>query len=340
MQPWLLSIEKLKIILDTRDDLRIALEKALQKAAFAEIKDIPQYLTFLKNILTHIPTRREMPPTTEQFHLIVNSSPGDLLQKDETFQAWLVTFAKDHGNFLDTTESAKELDTFIKDPEYRIQEYDRGPSGWLTFNQFFARHVKPGKRPVAEPCNDAIIVSASDSVYLGCWPITGNLKVTAKGSSYRIKELLEGSPYQDRFSNGFFTHSYLDTNDYHRYHTPVPGTIKEARIIPGRSFVEETRNDEGKLETKDEVGFQFRQTRGLLIIDSPVGYVAVIPVGMGHVSSVNITAEIGAHLLKGEEFGYFCYGGSDMVMLFEKKLNFTARPGTHYKQGEEIGRAL
>jgi phosphatidylserine decarboxylase len=150
--------------------------------------------------------------------------------------------------------------------------------------------------------------------------------------------LLAGSPYTDRFSDGVFTHSYLDSNDYHRYHTPVCGTVKESRIIPGRSFVDEVRG-KGKFTTRDEVGYQFRQTRGILVLESPIGYAAAIPVGMGHVSSVNITAETGSALSKGEEFGYFCYGGSDMVLLFEQQITFTAKPGTHYKQGQEIARA-
>jgi len=61
----------------------------------------------------------------------------------------------------------------------------------------------------------------------------------------------------------------------------------------------------------DGTGYQFTQARGLIVIDSPVGLVAVLPIGMGQVSSVNLTAQVGAHLAKGEEFGYFAFGGSD-----------------------------
>jgi phosphatidylserine decarboxylase precursor len=340
-KPWLLCLDKLKVILDIRKDLRTALDTAIATAAFPGINDIPAYYRFLENMLTHIPTQREMETSTIQFHYIVNCSPGDLLQKDEIFQQWLAAFAKDHGSFLDTTESAKQLDSFTGNPQYRIEEYDPGPSGWLTFNQFFARKVKPGKRPVAAPCDDSVIVSPADSTYLGCWPIDDQAKVTAKGASYPIAELLDGSPYQGRFTAGVFTHSYLDTTDYHRYHVPIGGTIKEARTIPGRVLVDMEKDQEGKLTVKDDIGFQFRQTRGIVILESPLGYVALVPVGMGHVSSVNLTAEAGSTLVKGEEFGYFCYGGSDMILLFEQgKVEFTARPNVHYKQGEEIAQAV
>ena len=335
MKPWLASVEQLKTILGRRADLRLSLEAAIQSASIPGITDLSQYFQFIGDILTHIPTMREMNPAIENFHYIVNCSPGDVLQTDETFQQWLVAFAKDHGSFLDTIESSACLDTFINDPSFKIQDYYRGPSGWLTFNQFFARSVKPGKRPVAAPCNDNLIVAAADSKYLGCWPIDDQAQLVVKGEAYSIAQLLAGSAYSDRFSDGVFTHSYLDTSDYHRYHAPVGGIVKEVRIIPGRAFAEEAK-EKGKLTSKDDVGYQFRQTRGILILESSIGYVAAVPVGMGHVSSVNITAETGSALSKGEEFGYFSYGGSDMILLFEQRITFTAKSGTHYKQGQEI----
>ena len=61
--------------------------------------------------------------------------------------------------------------------------------------------------------------------------------------------------------------------------------------------------------------------RGLLVLDSPVGLVAVLPVGMCQVSSVVMTADVGVKLRKGEEFAYFQFGGSDVVMLFESSVN-------------------
>ena len=72
-----------------------------------------------------------------------------------------------------------------------------------------------------------------------------------------------------------------------------------------------------------------------------MGMVAVLPIGMAQVSSVNLTAEPGAELFKGEEFGFFAFGGSDIVMLFESdKVVLEAKIGTHYNQGRRIGRAL
>lgn len=340
-ETWQKTTKELSFLLDGCEDLKRALEISIQKAEDPEIKTLEDYYTFLDDMLTDIPQQREMGTLSTKFHYFIAQSPGDLLKTDPSFLEWLVLFSRSYGDFLDTTESAESLDTFINDPSYHIDDYDRGPSGWLTFNQFFARHLKPGKRPVTAICNPAIIVAPTDSVYLGCWNIDADSAITAKGVRYSIAELLDGSPYGEIFRGGVFTHSWLDTTDYHRFHVPVAGTVKEVRKIPGNVVVKAIKKEDGSIETVDETGFQFTQTRGLVIMESAVGFVALLPIGMGHVSSVNLTVEKGVSLTKGQEFGYFCYGGSDMVMLFQAgRVNFTANCNTHYKQGEKIATAI
>jgi phosphatidylserine decarboxylase len=77
----------------------------------------------------------------------------------------------------------------------------------------------------------------------------------------------------------------------------------------------------------------------LIVIDSPaVGLVAVLPVGMSFVSSVKLRPEVGARLQKGDEFGFFMFGGSDVVMLFQdKRIAIDAEVGRKYPQGQRIG---
>ena len=77
------------------------------------------------------------------------------------------------------------------------------------------------------------------------------------------------------------------------------------------------------------------------MLDTPIGLVAVLPIGMCQVSSVILTAEVGVTLRKGEELAYFQFGGSDIVMLFQARSNvsFTAQPNVHYKVGTKIADA-
>ena len=88
-------------------------------------------------------------------------------------------------------------------------------------------------------------------------------------------------------------------------------------------------------------GYQFAQARGLLVLDTPIGLAAVIPVGMGFVSSVVMTAEKGKTLYKGEEFCYVQFGGSDHIVMIEAAsgVNLTAQLNVHYQKGQVLGYA-
>ncbi len=243
------------------------------------------------------------------------------------------------GDFLDTPASAAGIESFASMPNYNIDDYFETPSGWLTFNQFFAREVRPGKRPIAGPRNDKVIVSPADAVYMGQWPIDEKSNVTIKGVDWSITELLGDSPYAKEFSNGIYTHSFLYIDDYHRYHTPVAGVVKEIRNISGRVYLDVRRNPDRTLDVVDGDTYQFNQERGLLVLDSPkLGLVAVLPIGMAYVSSVNLTPELGTELQKGDEFGYFMFGGSDIVMVFQdRNVVLDAEVGRKYLQGQQLG---
>ncbi len=331
-------VEKLETLLTVRPELKAALEKAIAKAGRPGILSLEEYYRFLDKLVTLIPTNRNLYSTVMEFYYIVGQSPR--LREDEVFNRWLVEFADDWGSFLDTPASAQGLASFYTQPDYYIHEYQENPSGWLTFNQFFARNVKPGKRPIAAPCDDRVVVSPADSVFAGQWPITDDAHIKVKGISYSIADLLADSSYQERFRGGTFVHSFLNVNDYHHYHVPVKGKVLEARTILGRVALDVIQKPDGTLDVLEGTGgtgYQFSQARGLLVIDSPVGLVAILPIGMAQVSSVNITAEEGVTLAKGEQFGYFLFGGSDIIMLFEPdRVEITASEMTHYRQGEQF----
>ena len=331
-------VEDLVQLLQARPDLRAALEAAIRTADLKGLRDMHSFLIYLDGLVTFVPTEHEL-PTALKFRYIVDQAPGDQLNRDKSFSAWMKKLAEAWGQFLDTPASASGIPSFVAQPNFNIGDYFVGPSGWLTFNQFFARELKPGKRPITEPCNGRVIVSPADATFAGKWDIGANSKVTVKGVSWPVAKLLDGSPYQNAFENGIFMHSFLGPDDYHRYHVPVAGEIKEVRNIHGRVYGDVIRRPDGTLYPVDGETYQVDQERGLIVIDSPeVGLVAVLPVGMGSVSSVNLTPQVGARLQKGDEFGFFLFGGSDIVMLFQnKKVVIDAEVGRKYLQGQRIG---
>jgi phosphatidylserine decarboxylase len=332
-------VEDLVQLLHTRADLRAALEGAIRTANLKGIENTEAFLDHLDDLVTAVPTYPETGPKGRKVNYIINQAPEDQLNHDESFNAWMKKYVKARGEFLDTPASAAAIPSYTALPNYHVDDYVVEPSGWLTFNQFFAREVKPGKRPIAAPFDDKVIVSPADSVFAGTWDIDADSKVTAKGVTWPIAKLLEDSPYQDAFKSGIYTHSFLNVDDYHRYHVPVAGEIKEVRKIEGRVYANLIRKADGSLDVIDGDTYQYNQERGLIVIDSPgVGLVAVLPIGMGFVSSVNLTPEIGAKLQKGDEFGFFMFGGSDIVMLFQnKKVVIDAEVGRKYLQGQRIG---
>ncbi|MCK4765352.1 MAG: phosphatidylserine decarboxylase [Candidatus Aminicenantes bacterium] len=340
-------VEKLITILEVRPGLKNALLHSLKVANRLDAPTLEEYYKYLDYIVTTPPTDRNVYYNIVEFYYLIDHPLTGKLQTDKLFQQWTVEFANAWGSYLDTPASAAGICTFLADPEFSMGDYQPNPSGWLTFNQFFAREVRPGKRPIACLYDDRVIVSPADCAFVGCWEIEKDSKIFVKGKNdkpYSIVELLDESPYKDKFIDGRFYHSFLDVNDYHRYHVPVAGIVKEARQITGKVYLASVQCKDGSIHALDDTGYQFQQSRGLIVIDSTAhvgGYVAVLPIGMAQVSSCNITAEVGSWLHKGEEFGYFLFGGSDIIILFDKdcKVNICMKPNTHYKQGAAVAYA-
>ena len=165
--------------------------------------------------------------------------------------------------------------------------------------------------------------------------------ITVKGVTLPVSELLQDCEHKDAFNGGMLLSGILQIFDYHRYHTPIAGEVVEVKKIPGRIGLSVKRGKKG-LEATLEPGFQFTQDRGLMVLKSPVmGLVCLLPVGMAQISSVNLPAEVGAQLYRGEEFGYFQFGGSNMLMLTQKdRFHFDESVvGKPLLQGTAIGRA-
>ena len=335
-------VAALVALLESRPELDDALGRAIEAAGVTGIEDRDGFYRYVDGLVTWSPVEREMVPKVLALHYVIGQAPGDVLNEDEAFADWMSQVARAWGEFLDTPASVARIGSFTSLPGYNIDDYVPGPSGWLTFNQFFARQIRPGKRPIADPRDDTVIVSPADAAFMGAWPIDANSTVTLKGAEWRIADLLADSPYADAFANGIYTHTFLYVDDYHRFHTPVGGIVREVRNVHGRVYLDVVKQADGSLGSVRGDTFQFNQERGVVVIDSPaLGLVAVVPVGMSLISSVNLTPQVGAELRKGDEFGYFLFGGSDIVMIFQDRgVVLDAEVGTKYLQGQRLGRLV
>ena len=191
--------------------------------------------------------------------------------------------------------------------------------------------MSPDVRPIAE----TEVVSPADSWPKNIWSIDDNnqlqypdkLEIKTACISDIAQLIGEDSQYKDAFAGGTLTHTFLDVNSYHRYHAPVDGTLLELRTIPGVSAGGGYTlwNDERKLyQYVNDMGFQMVETRACAIIQTEnYGLVAMLPVGMSQICSVNWlpSLHLGQQLKRGDEMGFFQFGGSDVIMIFQKDVH-------------------
>lgn len=333
------SVKALRALLQSHPDLEEALGKAIDAARMDGISTIGEFEQYINGIVRLIPTSRNIDDKLGPLYIITDIS--DTLRTSRDFENWSRDVVAEWGHFLDSPASIGGLQTFYDDPEMKLDDYFVGPSGWLTFNQFFAREIKPGKRPIAGLGDGRTVVSPADSVFKGAFAITADATLEVKGVTHRIGDLLQDSEYGHLFAGGMFTHFFLSITDYHRFHAPFAGTVVEKKLVPGFAYIGVFKRPDGSTYLTDGESYQFTQQRGVIVMETEaIGHVAILPIGMGPVSSVELTPDVGAKLHKGEELGFFQFGGSDVIVLFQKDaVNLSAEPGTHYLQGQAIGAA-
>jgi phosphatidylserine decarboxylase len=115
-----------------------------------------------------------------------------------------------------------------------MDEFDPDdPEKYESFEDFFIRHHKPGSRPIHEEGNPSSAVVVADSRVVVYETITLAHKLWIKGYNFNMQELLMDTVAAHRFRNGAVASFRLSPQDYHRYHSPVTGTVTDFRSIPG-----------------------------------------------------------------------------------------------------------
>lgn len=106
-------------------------------------------------------------------------------------------------------------------------------SQYPSFEEFFTRAHKPGSRPIAEQQNPRRAVVVSDSRVVVYDSVALTKKLWIKGTDFSITNLVMDTQLGGRFANGAVASFRLSPQDYHRYHSPVTGTVKDFRSLPG-----------------------------------------------------------------------------------------------------------
>jgi len=209
----------------------------------------------------------------------------------------------------------------------RIDDFEHDPDhptwGFASWNAYFTREVRAERRPVAAPDDDSVIVSPCESTpYRIARNVRAEDRFWVKGQPYSIRDMLAGDPSADEFVGGTVHQAYLSAYNYHRWRSPVSGVVRRAFNVAGTYFSEadpEGEDPAGPNNSQAYIAHVAARAVILIEADDPtIGLVAVVPVGMGEISSCRIAPTIKpkARLRKGDELGFFQYGGSTCCLVF------------------------
>ncbi|PSJ24306.1 phosphatidylserine decarboxylase [Streptosporangium nondiastaticum] len=339
-----------------RDNVNLMIEQAqqLDPGHKAEhVKNIDEMLKCLDEITVTAPEYRLDPkervffPMSALFCYMMATQAGWDAFRDERFNDALLTILRDGWcAFLDSPESRYVLNEGPngwlcqaaseqnKLYEFVIPEPGALYGGFVSFNAFFNRHIKPEFRPNGAKDDPQAVVSPNDgSVVRFVSDVQEDADITLKGQPYALRQMLGGYEHTDRFVGGDVFQSFLSGANYHRWHAPVDGIVRHVERIPGLLFSELPMKDVDTSAGTLSQGYQANvNTRGLVVIESTVpdiGLVCVIPVGITEISSVRFSVAVGDRVTRGDELGYFSYGGSSMALVFEPgKVEFTVPNNT------------
>ncbi|XP_034224885.1 phosphatidylserine decarboxylase proenzyme 3-like isoform X2 [Prunus dulcis] len=228
----------------------------------------------------------------------------------------LQSLSEKQGKKMNSVESAKDIPKFVEffKDQINLAEVKHPLEHFKTFNEFFVRELKPGARPIAYMERDDVAISAADSRLMAFKSVDESLRFWIKGRKFSIQGLLGKDQCSNAFINGTLVIFRLAPQDYHRFHFPVSGTIQQFVHIPGCLY---TVNP---IAVNSKYCNVFTENKRVVSILSTAefGKVAFVAIGATMVGSITFSKKEGDHVKKGEEFGYFSFGGSTVICVFEK----------------------
>lgn len=223
-----------------------------------------------------------------------------------------------YGRRMDTLSSSLKIKPFIEQYGLDEGEFAESVDDYNSFNEFFYRKLKPGARPI-DAANDSVVFPA-DGRHLAFADITAESNFFVKGQSFDLAIFLGDADLAKRYEGGSMILSRLCPVDYHRFHFPCEGNPCPPRFINGWLY----SVNPIALVTRPSIFWENK--RVVTAIESPsLGQVQFVDIGATMVGSIRQTYTPGETVAKGEEKGYFAFGGSSVAVLFEKgRVEFDA----------------
>lgn len=190
------------------------------------------------------------------------------------------------------------------------------PESFRSFNDFFTRKLKPASRPIS----NAKAVIPADGRYLFYQDIGKADGFVVKGQKFSLAKLLGSEELAQTYKDGSMLIARLCPCDYHRFHFPIDCKASPARLINGVLF------SVNPWALAHNVTYLTENKRMITELESDqFGKVMYIEIGATNVGSIVQTYDANVLQKKGDEKGYFEFGASCVIVLFEKgKIEFNA----------------
>ncbi|MBI6547024.1 MAG: phosphatidylserine decarboxylase [Cyanobacteria bacterium NC_groundwater_1444_Ag_S-0.65um_54_12] len=219
------------------------------------------------------------------------------------FISWL------YGKWQERPASRRQIRAFATTYGINLAELELPVDSYPSFNAFFCRRLKPGARPFAE--DPAILPAPADGKILVFPHLAAELLLPIKGNTVSLSVLLASEAAARPYSGGTGMVIRLAPYDYHRFHFPDTGRVGMASLIPGRY------HSVNPIALAKVSQLYCHNKRAVTWFDSEnFGRIAYVEVGALGVGSIVQTYDPG-HVRRGAEKGYFQFGGSTLLLLFE-----------------------
>lgn len=218
------------------------------------------------------------------------------------------------GWYMNTRRSAKRIVDFVEEHNINLNECQVSKAeDFKTFNDFFYRKLNPGARPIGDD-----IVSPADGKILVFPNLESVPSFFVKDTEFNPEKFLRNKQLAAKYTDGSMAIIRLAPADYHRYHFPASGLASASVKINGHYFSVSplALRKSLKIFCENKREYCTLQTNGY-------GDILIADVGASMVGSIIQTYKPNSEVQKGDEKGYFAFGGSTLVLLFEKgKIQF------------------
>ncbi|OYZ24546.1 MAG: hypothetical protein B7Y39_01150 [Bdellovibrio sp. 28-41-41] len=228
-------------------------------------------------------------------------------------------FSQIASKYLNSSMSFKKIDGFKR--EFEINDDEFIEDDFKTLNEYFIRQFKPTARPFSK--NEGDFSSLAEGYYL----VSPDASLPIKGITSTAKELIQANP---EFEIKQSIVVRLSPKEYHRFHFPFSGVLKSLKTIEGKLF------SINPVTLKHDSQLFIRNKRTVLLLEfDNQSRAYIVLIGATYVGSIQITHKVGQRFNKGDQCGYFEFGGSTAVILLNTEMTFKEKILSYSQQGIE-----